>query len=45
MRSKEISSYSNPKYLRLPFINNDDKTDNGNGNGLGLEGPRYRSEC
>jgi len=25
------------------FINNDDNTDNGNG--LGLEGPRYVSEC
>jgi len=31
--------------MHLPFIDNDDNTDNGNGNGLGLEGPRYVSEC
>jgi len=32
-------------YMHLPFINNDDNTENGNGNGLGLEGPRNLSEC
>jgi hypothetical protein len=29
--------------MRIPFINNEHNTDNGNGNGL--EGPRYVSEC
>jgi len=32
-------------YMNLPFINNVDNTVNGYGNGLGLEGPRYVSEC
>jgi len=31
--------------MHLPFINNVDNTDNGKGNGLGLEGPRDVSEC
>jgi len=31
--------------MHLPFINNVDNTDKGNGNGLGLEGLRYVSEC
>ena len=31
--------------MYLPIINNDDNTDNGNGNGLGLDGPAYVSEC
>jgi len=31
--------------MHLPFINKHDIIDNGNGNALGLEGPRYVSEC
>ena len=37
------SRSSNSDYFHLPFINNDDNIDNGNG--LGLEGPCYVSEC